>query len=94
MADEPHHPRQTGDGIVHVVLLSVMMDTGEIRQFDLHQLASLQILDAALRRDLDYYLRTQLSATWNRSPSVCGLRNTTPSRMLLRICQISLGCAS
>src|SRR5437762_804128 len=54
--------RQTGDGVVHVVLLSVMLDTGEVRQFDLHQLASLQILDAALRRDLDYYLRTQLSA--------------------------------
>ena len=35
--------RQTGDGVVHVVLLSVMLDTGEVRQFDLHQLASLQI---------------------------------------------------
>jgi hypothetical protein len=54
--------RQTGDGVVHVVLLSVMTDTGDVRQFDLHQLASLQILDTALRRDLDYYLRTQLSA--------------------------------
>jgi hypothetical protein len=54
--------RQTGDGVVHVVLVSVMTDAGEVRSFDLHNLAGLQILDTALRRDLDYYLRTQLSA--------------------------------
>src|SRR5947209_10694846 len=54
--------RQTGDGVVRIVLVSVLTDAGEIRSFDLHHLASLEILDASLRRDLDYYLRTQLSA--------------------------------
>src|SRR5581483_4454195 len=39
-----------------------LSDSGEVRSFDLHHLAGLKILDAALRRDLDYYLRTQLSA--------------------------------
>jgi len=48
--------RQTGDGIVKVVLVSVLTDNGEVRSFDLHRLAGLKILDAALRRDLDYYL--------------------------------------
>jgi hypothetical protein len=55
--------RQTGDGIVRVVLVSVLTDTGSVRSFDLHNLASLQILDDSLRRDLEFYLRTQLSAT-------------------------------
>src|SRR6516225_7957043 len=50
---------QTGDGVVHVVLVSVLTDGGEVRSFDLHGLAGLKILDAALRRDLDYYLKTQ-----------------------------------
>jgi hypothetical protein len=54
--------RQTADGIVRVVLLSLLTDAGEVRTFDLHQLTRLEILDAALRRDLDYYLRTLLSA--------------------------------
>jgi hypothetical protein len=54
--------RHTGDGVVHIVLVSVLTDAGEVRSFDLHQLASLQIDDNALRRDLDYYLRTQLSS--------------------------------
>jgi hypothetical protein len=54
--------RQTADGIVRVVLLSLLTDAGEVRTFDLHQLTKLEILDAALRRDLDYYLRTLLSA--------------------------------
>jgi hypothetical protein len=54
--------RHTGDGVVHIVLVSVLTDRGEVRSFDLHQLASLQINDNALRRDLDYYLRTQLSS--------------------------------
>ncbi|MGF1581625.1 MAG: hypothetical protein ACFCD0_20035 [Gemmataceae bacterium] len=55
--------RQTGDGIVHVVLVSVLTDHGSVQSFDLHNLASLQILDDTLRRDLDFYLRTQLSST-------------------------------
>src|SRR5262245_36012471 len=54
--------RQTGEGVVKVVLVSVLDDSGSVRSFDLHHLASLQLLDAALRRDLEYYLRTQLSA--------------------------------
>lgn len=54
--------RQTGDGIVHIVLLSILTDTGDVRSFDLHNLAGVQVLDPAMRRDLDFYLRTQLSA--------------------------------
>jgi hypothetical protein len=55
--------RQTGDGVVKIVLVSVLTDSGSVRSFDLHNLASLQILDDALRRDLEFYLRTRLSAT-------------------------------
>jgi hypothetical protein len=54
--------RHTADGVVHVVLVSLVTDEGEVRSFDLHQLNHFQVLDVALRRDLDYYLRTQLSA--------------------------------
>lgn len=54
--------RQTGDGITRAVLLSLVTDAGEVRSFDLHGLGKLEILDPQLRRDLDYYLRTQLSA--------------------------------
>jgi hypothetical protein len=54
--------RQTGDGITRAVLLSLLSDAGDVRSFDLHGLGKLEILDPALRRDLDYYLRTQLSA--------------------------------
>lgn len=54
--------RALGDGVVNVRLLSVLLDSGDIRSFDLHHLASLQVLDPVLRRDLDYYLKTQLSA--------------------------------
>ena len=54
--------RQTADGVVKVVLVSLLSDGGEERSFDLHGLARLELLDPALRRDLDFYLRTQLSA--------------------------------
>jgi hypothetical protein len=54
--------RQTADGITKAVLLSLLTDGGEVRSFDLHGLGKLEILDPVLRRDLDYYLRTQLSA--------------------------------
>ena len=54
--------RQTGDGLVHIVLLSLLTDQGDVRSFDLHALAAVQILDPGLRRDLDFYLKTQLSA--------------------------------
>jgi hypothetical protein len=42
--------------------VSLVTDAGAVRSFDLHALTQLEILDAGLRRDLDYYLRTQLSA--------------------------------
>src|SRR6516164_5279600 len=35
--------RQTADGIVRVVLLSLLTDAGEVRTFDLHQLTKLEI---------------------------------------------------
>lgn len=54
--------RAIGDGVVHVTLLSILVDSGSVQSFDLHQLAGVQILDPVLRRDLDYYLKTQLSA--------------------------------
>jgi hypothetical protein len=54
--------RQTADGVVNIVLVSVLTDSGEVRSFDLHEQARLELLDQGLRRDLDYYLRTQLSA--------------------------------
>ncbi len=54
--------RQTGDGIVHIVLLSLLTDQGDVRQFDLHSLVAVQVLDPAMRRDLDFYLKTQLSS--------------------------------
>jgi hypothetical protein len=54
--------RQTAEGVVHAVLVSLLSDAGAVRSFDLQALAQLELLDAALRHDLDYYLRTQLSA--------------------------------
>jgi hypothetical protein len=54
--------RQTGDGITKTVLLSLVTDAGDVRSFPLHALEKFEILDAGLRRDLDYYLRTQLSS--------------------------------
>jgi hypothetical protein len=54
--------KQTGDGLIKVVLISILTDAGSVRSFDLHNLASFQLLDQALRRDLDFYLRTQLSS--------------------------------
>jgi hypothetical protein len=54
--------RQTEAGVVRSFTVSLLTDSGAVRGFDLHSLGSLEILDAGLRRDLDYYLRTQLSA--------------------------------
>lgn len=54
--------KRTAEGIVKTVLVSLLTDAGEVRSFDLHALAQLEVLDAALRRDLEYYLRTVLSA--------------------------------
>ncbi|MFO0967584.1 MAG: hypothetical protein U0793_18650 [Gemmataceae bacterium] len=55
--------RQTGDGVVKVKLLSLLTDAGDVRSFDLHALAAVHFLDPVLRRDLDFYLKTQLSST-------------------------------
>ncbi len=54
--------RQTPEGVVRTVLVSLLTDAGAVRSFDLHGLGKLELLDPALRRDLDFYLRTQLSA--------------------------------
>lgn len=54
--------RQSADGVVSVVLVSLLTDAGVVQQFDLHTLQGLEVLDTALRRDLDYYLRSQLMA--------------------------------
>lgn len=54
--------RSVGEGVVKVTLVSVLTEQGEVRSFDLHHLAGLQILDVTLRRDLDFYLKTQLSS--------------------------------
>jgi hypothetical protein len=54
--------RDTPAGAVRTVLVSLLTDTGEVRSCDLHALGRLELLDANLRRDLDFYLRTQLSA--------------------------------
>jgi len=54
--------RRVDAGVYKIVLVSLLTDNGGVRTFDLYSLTSLQILDATLRRDLDFYLRTQLSA--------------------------------
>jgi hypothetical protein len=55
--------REVGPGkTVKAALVSLLTDEGGVRTFDLFGLTRLEVLDAALRRDLDYYLRTQLSA--------------------------------
>lgn len=54
--------RKSADGIIDVVLVSLLEDNGSVRWFDLHGLGAMEILDPTLRRDLEYYLRTQLSA--------------------------------
>jgi hypothetical protein len=42
-------------------LVSLLTDGGEMRSFELHGLRGLELLDAGLRRDLEYYLRVRLS---------------------------------
>jgi hypothetical protein len=54
--------RETAAGKTQVVLVSLLSEAGELHSFDLHALARLEILDPALRRDLEYYLRTVLSS--------------------------------
>jgi hypothetical protein len=47
---------------VPAAYLSVLTDAGEVRSVELHKTPSLKLLDPAVRRDLDHYLRTVLSA--------------------------------
>jgi hypothetical protein len=54
--------QHTADGVVKVVLVSLLEDAGAVRSFELHALERLEILDATLRRDLDHYLRIVLAA--------------------------------
>ncbi len=54
--------RETDHGEEDVLSLSLLTDDGGVRSFELHETASLRLLDPAVRRDLDYYLRTVLSA--------------------------------
>jgi hypothetical protein len=54
--------RSVGDSVLKIVLISVLTDSGAVQSFDLHALARLQMLDPVLRKDLDFYLRTQLSS--------------------------------
>ncbi|MBL8797501.1 MAG: hypothetical protein JNM56_26610, partial [Planctomycetia bacterium] len=54
--------RQSADGVTQTAMLSLLTDDGAVRSFALYELSRLEILDAALRRDLDFYLRTQLSS--------------------------------
>jgi hypothetical protein len=57
-----HVAQERGEAVVRTVLVSLVTDEGAIRSFELHGLERLEVLDAALRRDLEYYLRTVLSA--------------------------------
>jgi hypothetical protein len=57
-----HVARETDAGVIRTVLIGLVTDEGAIRSFELHALARLEVLDTALRRDLEYYLRTVLSA--------------------------------
>ncbi len=54
--------QKVGDVATRAVYISVLTDQGELRLYDLMALGRLEILDPTLRRDLDFYLRTQLSA--------------------------------
>jgi hypothetical protein len=53
---------RTAAGVARTVYVSVLTDDGDLFSYDLHALAGLQLRDDHLRRDLDYYLRTQLAA--------------------------------
>jgi hypothetical protein len=57
-----HVEREREGHVVRTALVTVMTDGGAIHSFDLHGLTRLEVLDAALRRDLEYYLRTVLSS--------------------------------
>jgi len=52
---------RTPSGVSSQRRLSLLTETGEVRTFDLYDL-DFQILDDGLKRDLDFYLRTQLAS--------------------------------
>lgn len=52
---------RTPSGVQSVPRLSVLTDAGEVRSFDLYD-ADITLLDDGLRRDLEFYLRTQLGS--------------------------------
>jgi hypothetical protein len=54
--------RQTAEGVVKAAQIALVTDAGAVRTFDLAGLTALEILDDAVRRDLDFYLKTQLAA--------------------------------
>jgi hypothetical protein len=54
--------KQSADGVVELAILSLLDDRGNICSFELPELSGIQILDESVHRDLDYYLKTQLSA--------------------------------
>ncbi len=56
-----HVDRPTPSGVGKVVLVSLLTDGGDLRSYELQTLGRLELLDPALRRDLDFYLRTVLS---------------------------------
>jgi len=51
----------TDGGVTSVVRVSVMTDTAEVKTFDLFDI-ELQLLDEGVKRDLDFYLKTQLAS--------------------------------
>jgi hypothetical protein len=52
---------RTEHGLEETSRLSLLTDAGEVRTFDLFDLA-LTLLDEGVKRDLDFYLRTQLAS--------------------------------
>jgi hypothetical protein len=52
---------RTDAGIQETFRLSLLTDSGDVRTFDLFDI-ELTILDDGIRRDLDFYLRTQLAS--------------------------------
>ena len=51
---------RTESGVQQTVRLSVLTDTADVRTFDLFD-TELTLLDESMKRDLDFYLRTQLA---------------------------------
>lgn len=53
---------ERGDGVItHKALLALLTDAGDVRTFDLFDL-ELTLLDDSIKRDLDFYLKTQLAS--------------------------------